>query len=195
MSKYFTKYLNETGEIGVGDYVRSESSGRQRVKVTGIDEDGNYITDERDWHKVDSYFVLPKKKAVKVSTNMYLCTKDINIGDKVKHTAGYPFVGYAEFLYKHDWLIVREEANSIAVEKRINTNFNVYVTAPTYNNGAEVTVCGWNLYKVVGIISPDAIWVKEGNTFTEEDIHRCFSGDALVTGTVKIKCPTCKTFH
>jgi hypothetical protein len=48
----------------------------------------------------------------------------------------------------------------------------------------------------IGQVSPNAIWVKEGNKFNEGDIeYGGWRDEELTLITVKIKCPTCKTFH
>jgi len=62
--------------------------------------------------------------------------------------------------------------------------------------------------KVIGKVSPEAIWVKEGMEFDEEDIKK-IRRERLInvpddwtdaeyeeyTLHYKIKCPTCRTFH
>jgi len=47
--------------------------------------------------------------------------------------------------------------------------------------------------KVIGEISPNAIWVTEGMEFDEDDIEIHLSKDLKIT--IAIKCPTCKQFH
>ena len=76
-------------------------------------------------------------------------------------------------------------------------------------------------FKVIGEISPEAIWVKEGDEFDEDDVrfmiagYTVFSGDDIernscsetewiktklekfgtISKYIEIKCPTCKMFH
>lgn len=54
-------------------------------------------------------------------------------------------------------------------------------------------------FKVVGEISSETTWVKEGDTFEENEINiisiRQWTGEDFQSETVQIKCPTCKTFH
>lgn len=60
-----------------------------------------------------------------------------------------------------------------------------------------------NCFKVIGEISPDAIWVKEGDEFEENQIEGSheintptrylYNRDKILC--YKIKCPTCGTFH
>lgn len=44
--------------------------------------------------------------------------------------------------------------------------------------------------EIIGDVSLDAVWVKEGMKFESEDVE--ISNDSIIC---KIKCPTCKTFH
>jgi hypothetical protein len=52
-------------------------------------------------------------------------------------------------------------------------------------------------FKVIGMVSPDAIWVKEGDDFDEADLLQHGCGVNLTTngGKVKIKCSQCQTYH
>ena len=67
MKKYFAKYLPVQGEIKVGDKIRSESFGNPAVTVTGLTLTGDYITDESDVYEYNSYYVVTKDKAQKIS--------------------------------------------------------------------------------------------------------------------------------
>jgi len=50
--------------------------------------------------------------------------------------------------------------------------------------------------KVMGLISPGAIWIKEGDEFEEQDIDEVCDLDIDTLPRIfKILCPTCKTFH
>lgn len=44
---------------------------------------------------------------------------------------------------------------------------------------------------VIGEISPDAKWVKEGDEFDKEEINKLSYG----INFIMIKCPNCRTFH
>jgi response regulator RpfG family c-di-GMP phosphodiesterase len=87
---------------------------------------------------------------------------------------------------------------------------NITITEENFN---DLKYCA--LFKVIGEISPDAIWVKEGDNFVEEQIElrrrhpyifhktgQCMGGE--VEGynewlpeynEVRIKCSQCNTFH
>lgn len=48
--------------------------------------------------------------------------------------------------------------------------------------------------KVIGEISPDAIWVKEGDEFEEDEVN-IIQLPISKLNHVEIKCPTCGRFH
>lgn len=56
-------------------------------------------------------------------------------------------------------------------------------------------------YKVIGEISPDAVWVKEGDKFDEDEVKESYiitndkRSSSYNLHWYRIKCPTCKTFH
>lgn len=131
MKPYFAKYLPVEGEIKEGDMYWFNGS------PTELRKDNN-----------DAHGMCSCKKV-----KLFLCSRDIQIGDKVRWLTG-----------NGEW------GNSVVTgdpSKLIET------------------------YKVIGEISPEAIWVKEGDEFDEGDISRrgCL-GDLIL-----IKCPTCKKFH
>lgn len=92
-----------------------------------------------------------------------------------------------------------------------------------YVDYGNISVIGSKIqgYKVIGEISPDAIWVKEGDEFDENEIqfitlsYTMFSRDeperisctekewlstkiedyCTISKAIEIKCPTCKQFH
>lgn len=54
------------------------------------------------------------------------------------------------------------------------------------------------LFTVIGKISKDAIWVKEGDEFTKDLFNRQYTYDEFfncIGFICRIKCPTCNTFH
>lgn len=110
-------------------------------------------------------------------------------------------------------------------DKYFNTDYNLYRTAlkfaatsPDLVYFDESTVFDYreDCIKVVGEVSPDAVWVTEGMEFDETDLALMNQAnlptpitdgvnlhsnphvkDLLSSGTFKIgiRCPTCKTFH
>lgn len=64
---------------------------------------------------------------------------------------------------------------------------------------------GWSkseeVIMALGEISPDAIWVKEGDEFDEDEVKESYiitndkRSSSYNLHWYRIKCPTCKTFH
>lgn len=56
-------------------------------------------------------------------------------------------------------------------------------------------------YKVIGEISPDAVWVKEGDKFDEDEVKESYiitndkRSSSYNLHWYRIKCPTCRTYH
>lgn len=121
---------------------------------------------------------------------LFLCSRDIQVGDKVTFFDG---------VNMRDKLVVESLHEGGGVLKKPT----VTVVAPTNQ-----------IFKVIAPITPQALWVKEGDEFEEEEIeywdNSCGKQESswyhekLKEGkleyltqyfTIKIKCPTCKTFH
>lgn len=72
--------------------------------------------------------------------------------------------------------------------KNINTEFTASIWDTKESGGTES-------FKIIGEISHDAVWVKEGDEFDEDEV----SSFGVVVGNpingIQIKCPTCKYFH
>jgi len=119
MKKYFTKYLPVEGEIKEGDYWKHPKA-------------PNTIF---PWTK--AYARGPISTGLMQKVKLFLCSRDIQVGDKMTRLDGSKF--------KAD-------------------------KAP--DGSAH-----WNghAYKVIGEVSPDATWVKEGMEFDEEEIYRSYT--------------------
>lgn len=171
MSKlYFAKYLPGEGEIKVGDKIRSESFGHPPVTVTKISEDGSiYWTDELDLADPMGSYYGVRKEKAQKVGKLFLCSRDIQVGDTVH--------------YKYDHSL------KWTVDKVFDT---------TFRSGSMESPLNV-VYKVIGEISPEAVWIKEGDEFDEEDIYYNSLKIIRVKGychsPIKIKCPTCKKFH
>lgn len=100
---------------------------------------------------------------------LFLCSRDIQVGDNVT---------FFDEVNKRDELVVESLHEGGGVLKKPT----VTVVAPNSQ-----------IFKVMGLISPQALWVKEGDEFEEEDWDDFSDEDGKLT--VYIKCPTCKTFH
>ena len=149
--KYFTKYLPVEGEIKEGDrYFRDGSL----VIIAARKSDIEYCNNNPSIEKV----------------KLFLCSRDIQVGDKyLEHTQINPD-RYQEFVFTLD-----DKLDGFEPE---------------------------NSFKVIGEVSPEAIWVTEGMEFDEEELYYegGFQGTipdnyTEIGGKIKFRCPTCKTFH
>ena len=105
--------------------------------------------------------------------HLFLCSRDIQVGDKVKYQ--YHFEGQARY--------------ADGIVKSIPEKHEDYVTYHLDIEGVDTPSLGIGTFKVIGEVSPNAIWVKEGMEFEEEDV------DIFSILYIKFKCPTCNTFH
>jgi hypothetical protein len=101
---------------------------------------------------------------------LFLCSRDIQVGDKTINSNTGKEEEYTEYL---------------------KTYFKTATSNPHF--------------KVIGEISPEAVWVKEGDEFDEYQMGywgtnnrevdtREFGFEGYIP-YCKIKCPTCKIFH
>lgn len=165
--KYFAKYLPVEGEIKKGDYYRSHA----------IDAEGIYKAGEDD--KYGNGNKLPTQASegrYKTKVKLFLCSRDIQVGDEFTTNQG---LGYKEF---KTGKVERIEGKKIWMEGE-----SVY-----YDLDPLIEVENW--FKVIGEISPEAIWVKEGDEFESDQIEKGYN--SWTTGQqYRIKCSTCNTFH
>lgn len=109
-----------------------------------------------------------------VKYKLFLCSRDIQVDDKVMCN----YVGGKE----REWTVVAKADKSRS---------NIHIKAALQLKA----------YKVIGEISSDATWVKEGDEFEEEQqikiSKRYYTSITDKTGyvEVEINCPTCNTFH
>lgn len=123
MKPYFAKYLPIEGEIKKGDKFRWIINSEVQGEVHTCNEEGK----------------RPEKYQ---KVKLFLCSKDIQIGDTVHYT------------YDHNLKWV--------VDKVFSTTF--------ISGSGEHPIN--TIYKVIGEISPEAIWVKEGDEFDEDQIKK-----------------------
>lgn len=139
---------------------------------------------------------------------LFLCSKDIKVGDKVQWIEPNLFW----INYPHD---IVEEIKS--TERGSFSNGNDLLIRL---GGTEKVAGNWfymkEFLKVIGPISPEAIWVKEGDEFTDKEVgHSMYDYEdktfvsfefistmndfskSLINKEefIYILCPTCKTFH
>lgn len=176
MKKYFTKLLPIEGEIKEGDkYINPALSGtfvRGKHDNSSTSFSGN---DSRSGYK---------------KAKLFLCSRDIQVGDKFNSANGVGFVC-----------------------SKIDAK-NVYSIGGLNHPQEEVAHSRIYSYKVIGEISPNATWVKEGGEFEEHEIkftvinilgyHEPFylSYHSWTSPSIEgyrkyisILCPNCKTFH
>jgi hypothetical protein len=164
--KYFAKYLPVEGEIKEGDIALDPFNLPYHCKahMNGL---ALYDKDEVCLYKLEEYTDKFKK------AKLFLCSRDIQVGDEAK--AYCPATGIHDF---HVYAIDEEEGGGSYI----------YRSVPS-EEGA-----GWaadSCFKVIGEISPDAVWVKEGDEFAEDQLRLYTLGIPIV----HFKCPTCNTFH
>jgi hypothetical protein len=123
MKKYFAKYLPVEGEMKEGCIAKEKYSINPKiVEVVAINEDGMIKC------KGDNLWYVPEALQ---TVKLFLCSRDIQVGDKVRGLDG------------SEEIIMTE--------------------------GDKQLLFDGNIFKVIGEISPDATWVKEGDEFDEDD--------------------------
>lgn len=163
MKKYFSKYLPVEGEIKEGsvcyfkqfnEFGTAKMIYNELCFVSFPQENKGSLTSPINRN-------LDDKRPYK----LFLCTKDIQVGDKYFSVSG---------------------SDIVETER--------YASKPLEGS-----------FKIIREISPEAMWVKEGDEFDEDDF-KLFSLDYdgnltdneesfFTQPTLKIKCPTCKTYH
>lgn len=150
MKTYFAKYFQVAGSIEDDDFFLTPDGRISQCKQVLESLPATIM----------NYSVETWKENELKKVKLFLCSRDIQVGDKVYHDYMKHILGGKsevvddedlEFLKTHD------------------------------------------AHKVIGPISPQAVWVKEGDEFDEEDWDD--SEDLLGNSMIHIKCPTCKTFH
>jgi hypothetical protein len=177
MKQYFTKYLPVEGEIQDGDKaLDSNILSDNKIVTISINQYGT-ASDGRGTYSTGGFKKLKKVK-------LFLCSRDIQVGDTIKATMG---------LASSDRDQIVEDIHD------------------TWYDCTDHDVLKQYAYKVVGEISPAAIWIKEGDQLAEEDLQFWHDKEGeygfvvdpkvrpdwleWVNQPIKIKCPTCGTFH
>lgn len=181
MKKYFSKYLPIDGEIKEGDMFFFEGS-TLPIQKNEFREKQYPLSCDKD----------PKQKV-----KLFLCSKDIQLGDTYYHDEYCPY-----------------PKGEVADSNTKVMNAHMMIA----NEGENYT--GDESFKVIGEISPEATWVKEGDTFDEGEItftyinkhfpdeqaefdnpseflaneyyHRNRDKFKMI---VKVKCSQCNTYH
>lgn len=130
MKKYFAHYLPVEGKVEAGDYCIDNLTKEVFKMGKGINTMPKNLQDKL------------RENATKVK--LFLCSRDIQVGDKCIALDGLYIVPQSE----SDLAISKEEGH----------------------------------FKVIGEISPDATWVKEGDEFDEDEIMDFIMGDDYYMG-------------
>lgn len=129
---------------------------------------------------------IPKNTTQKYK--LFLCSRDIQIGDVFRSTRTNPTKDLISLQ------LPEPVENGAFPLYCYYTNDGEYIQWVPYNEG----------YKIIGEISPEAIWVKEeGMDFDEDEIYKAmwspkfktFGHSPGMEVRIKIKCPTCGSFH
>lgn len=117
-----------------------------------------------------------------VEPKLLLCSRDIQVGDIA--SASYPST---------------VTKNAMVIESM--DDMSVPHWRVKYNDDPEFYYWEKDVtFKVIGAISPEAAWIKEGDEFDETEVHRCFVHENVSTLShpmkrkVQIKGP-CGHFH
>lgn len=161
MKPYFAKYLPVEGEIKEGDRVKLPTE----FIATAVIENGKI-----GWHALNNntighvYFLVGSKKV-----KLFLCSRDIQIGDKVLCPMPYQNNKLEEF-------IITEKPK----------NYHLDMLVGRFADGREMKEPAYlnqSTFKIIGEISPDALsYIKEGDEIDEnhveawyyDDLHKSF---------------------
>jgi hypothetical protein len=193
MKKYFAKYLPVEGKIKEGDmYWHSGNSQEGSYQTLNVCHKPYRKIKDREEYFVDGMFATNCQKV-----KLFLCSRDIQVGDKVK-SFNYP--EQPEF-----------EVKNIRISKKVvgkQNHSEIYHLADIQYPNEVSTSSVSNFFKVIGEISPEATWVKEGDKFGILEVKIVGEnswGERHSIGLYKkrdnpkvyceIKCPTCKHFH
>lgn len=183
MKKYFTKYLPVEREIKEGDKVLHKGE----ILTTS-----SYDSWFTKWDFVEKS-IAPVDYETPKLLKLFLCSRDIQVGDKVVTELPIPELNINEF----------DKGTVISLGTR---GFNVKSENITTHWGAYHTI------KIIGEISTEAIWA-EGMKFDENEVnfqasdnlpfeefidiseHEYYLHTNYPLKRIQLKCPTCEHFH
>jgi hypothetical protein len=196
MKKYFCKYLPVEGEIKEGD-ICYFTQFKEFGTATMVYDELCFVSFPQE-SKGSLTSPISRNLDDKRPYKLFLCSRDISIGDKVRRPSGFSERPDLEFTVNSIG-----ERDGKKLYKEGDENY--------HTKGTEE-----NTYKVIGEISPEAVWVAEGMEFDEDEwsLFGYYSNTPYVLEglmknpeyqeeykemyhdfVVKIKCPTCKQFH
>lgn len=142
MKKYFAKYLPVEGEIKEGD----------RWWVKTLPQVYPLPADKSTLDYWNTQFGNQKDFS---KVNLFLCSRDIRVGDKViykSHIESHWFKGTVA-VYTNSYTAFEEDRDNDGDKESFYINYD-----------------SKDVYKIVGEISPEASWVKEGDEFDEGEV-------------------------
>jgi len=106
----------------------------------------------------------PSHKEYKASKKLFLCSRDIQVGDKDVYAEPDAVEGWRKGL--------RFEVTKLEDLEGYRNATIKYLANPIMPEsvGNEREWPADNLWKVIGEISPEATWIKEGDEFDEKDL-------------------------
>lgn len=168
--KYFAKYLPVKGEIKEGDkffskYIFGElvtlnSSTpihtchwiQKDMKVDNITTDGLYLQPKEDESEAMSWRTASQK------VKLFLCSRNIQVGDKLTAINEAPLAG----------IIYKIEDGKIYIDMSDGNRGLLYGKELEEDFGDPENLSHWS--KMVGEISREATWVKEGDEFDQDEL-------------------------
>lgn len=167
MKTYFCKYLPVEGEVEEND--------------VAVHLDG-------DVSKMDKHFIKETRSSGELSSirkvKLFLCSKNIQIGDKIKY------------------LNRNEDMMFEGTLDKINEGY-ICLVEDKFEDDYHMSYFLKHAFKVIGEISPEAEWVKESDEFDEGDLGTLLNGEVVafnhwlpnaIPKIVSIKGP-CGHFH
>lgn len=175
MKTYFTKYIPVEGypeNVQWQWYNNIQNTGWENISPSDMDA-------------IIAHGLKPVPEFRKVK--LFLCSRDIQVGDKFTQVGIDLIHPTARFTCVDRF----EKEGDIWIIDDDNNNFVIY-----NKDCPNKILC----YKVIGEVSPDAIWVTEGMEFDESEIKMIIVAHKPPEHYkdyryYKIKCPTCKQFH
>jgi hypothetical protein len=182
-SLYFAKYLPVEGEIK--EFERAHLTEEIEIENPKIGTDVVTTSDHLSFlfkDKQGYHFCVKKHHGTGASgitlqigefkkVKLFLCSRNLQVGDKVRITFS-----------DKEWEVV-----DIVGAWRLKNGEEIIGTTPS------------ETFKVIGEISPNALWVKEGDEFDENQLEAQGVGvnwDKSGSGyKFKIKCFNCGRFH
>jgi len=113
------------------------------VKNTGWE-----LISPSDMDAIIAHGLNPAPKFRKI--RLFLCRRDIQVGDTVQHREGYNKTSEV------DWEIIKQAED----KDKFTCKYDEIIK----------DLFKWNLFKTIGKISSEAIWIKDGDEFEEDEI-------------------------